>query len=63
MTDEKIETEKQQIINAIGAALDALTQFEWYRDENHPCKAMPIDIRENLRVVLNENKLLQRKNN
>jgi hypothetical protein len=56
--DEQDETEKNQIINAINAAIDALTQFEWYCDNLHPCEKIPEDIRERLKQVLKTNKLL-----
>lgn len=52
------EAEKQQIINAINAAIDAITQYEWYYDTNNPCSKIPDDIRDGLRGVLKENKLL-----
>ena len=58
MTIEELEIEKGQLINAINAAIDALTEFEWYCDANHPCSNMPEDIRHRLRIVLKENKLL-----
>lgn len=63
MNSEEVEAEKQQIINAIGAAIDALTQFEWYCDDGNPCNTIPVDIRDNLRAILNENKLLKHKDN